>query len=496
MKTLNKFFLMTAIIFAVMISSFVPVFSQDEQEVFENLWVTDESNGIKAIARYGNTIFIGGNLTYVGPNVGYGTAFDMSNGGSRITDMPRVNDDIHAAVSDGNGGWYIGGGFTWVGGIARNYVAHIKADRTVDENFNANATSGTVRSLYLDQTVTPHVLYVGNSGIIYYGGIQRKGIAALNAETGSLITSFVSPFGSTTVYDITVSNSMVYVVTGALYGLNKSNGSITWAISTSGGVAGANEVEIRDELLYVGGWFTTIGGVSQAYCAVVDATTGVVQPINLGITDYATALKVGGSTMYVSFRRGSSAYAIKSFDLTTHQLLWSLTTSQSMGVINSLDITEDGSILFIGSATVIPYGGAPNVRLAALDVATRTIIPTWHPVPNNPVNVVAVSGSNLYAGGAFTSVDGKGRDKLAALDATTGEVLNWNPDLGLGGGTWTPSVEALVAYGSRLYVGGSFSSVNGVIRSNAAAFDLTTLQLTNWNPNIPWGGYSSSPGVY
>jgi hypothetical protein len=42
-----------------------------------------------------------------------------------------VNDIVRVAVSDGAGGFYIGGDFTEVDGLARNRLAHILANGTL-----------------------------------------------------------------------------------------------------------------------------------------------------------------------------------------------------------------------------------------------------------------------------------------------------------------------------------------------------------------------------
>ena len=54
--------------------------------------------------------------------------------------MPNANNEIRCIISDGSGGWYVGGYFTQIGGINKNYVAHIKSDKTVDNNFTASCS--------------------------------------------------------------------------------------------------------------------------------------------------------------------------------------------------------------------------------------------------------------------------------------------------------------------------------------------------------------------
>jgi hypothetical protein len=68
------------------------------------------------------------------------------------------------------------------------------------------------------------------------------------------------------------------------------------------------------------------------------------------------------------------------------------------------------------------------------------------------VNALAVSGSDLYAGGLFRRSGGKAINYIAKWDGT-----NW---LALGSGTGS-SVSALAVAGNDLYVGGGFTSAGG-----------------------------------
>src|SRR6185503_15272958 len=43
--------------------------------------------------------------------------------------FPAVEGTVNAALSDGTGGWYLGGEFESVGGVARHNLAHLRADQ-------------------------------------------------------------------------------------------------------------------------------------------------------------------------------------------------------------------------------------------------------------------------------------------------------------------------------------------------------------------------------
>jgi len=91
-------------------------------------------------------------------------------------------------------------------------------------------------------------------------------------------------------------------------------------------------------------------------------------------------------------------------------------------------------------------------------------------VNDGAVQKVLQVGSILYAGGYFTSVT-KGatvaRQNLFSFNATTGAVQAFAPKTD--GPVW-----ALASDGRSLYVGGDFTTVNGVARRGLAKLNLTT----------------------
>ncbi|MGE5497339.1 MAG: delta-60 repeat domain-containing protein, partial [Syntrophothermus sp.] len=89
------------------------------------------ANGpVYAIAVDGNSTYIGGDFYYVGPYTGSGVKLTVSSAAYNKS-FPVVNGTIKTAVTDGSGGWYIGGRFTQVGGFTRNNIARINSDGSV-----------------------------------------------------------------------------------------------------------------------------------------------------------------------------------------------------------------------------------------------------------------------------------------------------------------------------------------------------------------------------
>ena len=124
------------------------------------------------------------------------------------------------------------------------------------------------------------------------------------------------------------------------------------------------------------------------------------------------------------------------------------------------------------------FGRGPDSLLHVLP--DGSVDPNWNPEPDGTVTEIAVSGSTVYVAGAFSNIGGQSRRYLAALDAATGQATDWDPD---------PSVQvrALLVSGNTLYVGGVGGVVSGqtrVQRRGIAAFDIASVQLTAWDPNV------------
>ncbi|MEU4014120.1 RICIN domain-containing protein [Microbacterium sp. NPDC028030] len=129
-------------------------------------------------------------------------------------------------------------------------------------------------------------------------------------------------------------------------------------------------------------------------------------------------------------------------------------------------------------------GAAPGTALTArsnllaYDINTGALLP-FAPQVNGVIKAVVASpdGSRIYIGGSFSSVNGQERNNIAAINAQTGELIpEVVPSIGGSG------VYALAVSGSTVYAGGLFTQANGVARRNLAAFDTTNGALLGWAP--------------
>jgi len=269
-------------------------------------------------------------------------------------------------------------------------------------------------------------------------------IAAIDAVTG-LATAWdpgVDTGPATHVHDIAVSGSTVYVggyftaVGGqarnniaALDAAINTNNATAWNPNANGPI---NALAISGSTLYAGGTFTTIGGQPRNRIAALNTAVNINNATawNPDCSSFVYSLAVGGTTVYAC-----------------------------------------------GSFTTI--GGQTRNNIAALAATINTNNATaWNPNANSTVERVFVNGTTVYAGGLFTSIGGQTRNRAAALDATvnTNNATAWNPNVGY-------STEAFGVSGGTVVIGGAFTTVGGVTRNHIAALDITTGQPTAWNPD-------------
>src|SRR5262249_48830619 len=124
--------------------------------------------------------------------------------------------------------------------------------------------------------------------------------------------------------------------------------------------------------LYVGGQFTSIGGLARGRIAAVDWATGAVDPLwdpGANSIVLAPALDPAANVLYVG------------------------------GQFTQIDLQV-------------------RSRIAALDAATGTATP-WDPSANGQVFTLLATGGTVFAGGSFTQVAGQPRGRNAPLRGGT-----------------------------------------------------------------------------
>jgi hypothetical protein len=87
---------------------------------------------------------------------------------------------------------------------------------------------------------------------------------------------------------------------------------------------------------------------------------------------------------------------------------------------------------------------------------------SWNPGADGVVYSVLVSGSSIYVGGSFSTVGMVSRSNVAAVDASSGITNTWNP-------VASGNVYSIAVSGSRVFLGGEFLEVGGLPQSSIAS---------------------------
>ena len=366
--------------------------------------------------------------------------------------FPTVTGRVNAIVSDGAGGWFLGGDFTAVGGQSRTMVARILSDGTVDSAWAPMVIGYSVNALQL----VGNTLYLGGN-FSSINGQNFSNLAAVNASNGQPLPWTPNPNFS--VLSLAAEDSAIYVG-GNFSSISSSTRNqiaafdlttrdlLSWDPNANGSVYA---IAPRGSTVYVGGDFTTIGGQIRNRLAALPSASS-----------------------------GSSAAT--SWDPQPNSTVFALAV--------------DDTVVYAGGAFTSVNGGTARNRAAAFPIASSTAT-SWSPNLNDSVRNLLPSSGGLYVGGQFTTVNGAtSREGLALVDKATGATQPW--DARLAAGFSSANVLAMSASGSDLVVGGDFSHANTVTRNRAAAFDSQGL-LTSWDPNLNNEAYAitvSGPTAY
>src|SRR5204863_5588559 len=101
---------------------------------------------VNAVAVSGNTAYVGGEFRHLAFPAHHWALLDPASGQPKTGQPELGNGKILASIADGNGGWFLGGSFTSIGGVARGHLAHLLPDWSIDANW-APSTDGDVRAL-------------------------------------------------------------------------------------------------------------------------------------------------------------------------------------------------------------------------------------------------------------------------------------------------------------------------------------------------------------
>ncbi len=245
-----------------------------------------------------------------------------------------------------------------------------------------------------------------------------------------------------------------------------------------------------DDNLVVGGTFKQIDGQERLRIAAFDADDELLPWAEPAGGDVSTVVPVG-SYVYVggafSSIGGTVRHNLVALDADGRLLPWAPNPDDTV-----YTLLKDGSRVAVGGAFTT-IAGQPRRSLAAFDTGGTLL--DWAPQVDGWVYSLLAHDDAVFAGGWFRAIGSETRNGLAAFDRADGRLLPWTADVGgLDRGSVT-GVRALAVLDGALYLGGLFTSVNGVDRSSLAAVDVTDGTLLPWDPGAIGDGRPVPQGL-
>jgi hypothetical protein len=439
----------------------------------------DLGSGVTALANSmtvykGELIVSGGFLTAGGEDVNYIARWN----GASWRPLGQGLGGSAFAMTVHNGELVVGGGFLAAGGQTVNRIARWDGTRW------AGFGGGTVS--------TVNAITAFGSRLVVAGSFQQSTRTAQPAfNVVSWDGSGLSAFGSGIDGIVRSLESFKYPgINGAFEliagGTFFNAGGVPagfiarWVESPLGGSPPAWEpmgagfsgtvqaIERHAGATYAGGIFSSSGGATVLRIARWNEASDVWEPMGGGMNTGAVyALKSFGGQLYAGGSFTSAGGAPTGGLARWNGSAWNSVGGAFAGTVLALEV-HDGRLIIGGTFSGFP--GSPNI--VAWDGASFSSLGTGG--TNSAVNALYSDGTRLHVGGAFTSAGGLPVSRLATWDGAWGEVP---------GGPSAP-VEALFGFRGELNVGGVFDVVGSgaLVSPGWARFTATGLPWFATNP--------------
>ncbi len=423
-------------------------------------WNPVVSGFVEAVVVSGSNIFIGGDFTDVSGS-GIRRLARMSTEGNGTVDTnwnPALDGPVHGLAIAGTN-LFVVGGFTNIGNLSHPGVAKLSlATGAPDPAWNPGIQAGAnLRTLVVVGTN----LYVAGD-FVSNGGTLVPGVAKLAVESTGAIDSNWQPSlpGGATINALTVANNAVYLG-GA------SNGCAFLVKVAADGVGALDP-----------GWNETVNlGNSANQNSAVQSLLAT-----------ATALYVGGSFVKIGSSPAVTLGLGKVDPVSGFRDGGFISQVQFAGQGYALARQDDGRVILGGWFQVA--GGLARRNLVRISVNGQ-VDPTWAPETDYAVRALALSGTDLFAAGDFTQAGALNRRFLAKFATLAGDAVDAAWDAGLTNNPAYPPRLTLAANSTNLFVGGQFLGlIGGQLRYGLARLSTTGNGAADpaWLADISNGG--------
>ncbi len=396
-----------------------------------------------------------------------------------------ANNAVMSSAIQSDGKIIIGGSFTTYNGSEVYHITRLNTDGTLDSSFNSGfGANGEVTKVVLQ--ADGKILISGS--FTYYHGIARNKIARLNSD-GTLDLTFDPGTGpSSLINTLALQSNGKIIIAGYFNSYNgiavnriarlNVDGTFDGTFDTGTGVDQVvYSIAIQnDDKIIIGGEFTLFNGINRYRVArlnidgMLDTTFDPGGGANAAITTMAIQndgkVIVAGGFIWLN---GPNVNRVARLNTDgTVDTSFDSGTGPSSGLLRTVTVQVDGKIIIGGDFN--SYNGTLVNRIAQLN-EDGSIDGTFNLGTGASTSVMSIDlqvDGKIIIGGLFTSYNGTGRNHIARLHANGTLDASFYPGTGANSNIHCSALES----GGKLIIGGEFTSYNGDSRNHITRLNI------------------------
>jgi uncharacterized delta-60 repeat protein len=421
-----------------------------------------------------------------------------------------ANGIIRTTSIQSDGKIIIGGEFTFYNGTAKNNIARLNSNGTLDGTFNLDAgANGTIQTTSIQ---SDGKIIIGGS-FTSYNGTAINRIARLNTD-GTLDTSFNPGIGANdNIWTTSIQSDGKIIIGGDFTSYNGTtrnriarlnpNGTLDAVFNPGTGVTSVVRTNLiqSDGKIIIGGNFTSFNGTSRNKIARLNANGTLDNSFNPGTGVSGDGSYINTTTMQTDgkiiiagpFSWYNGTYRSNIARLNTDGTLDS-TFSPGQGAplattVYTTALQSDGKIIIGGD--FYSFNGSSRNKIARLNT-NGTLDSTFNYGTGvyNTISTTCIyttsiqSDGKIIIGGELNSYNGTAINKVARLNVNGTFDLSFNQGTGANNDVFATSIQS----DGKIIIGGNFTFYNGTAINRIARVNTNGTLDNTFNPGLGANG--------